>query len=122
MRLTALALLLTIGMAHAQGVTSSTGTLTQPAATQGSVSSPSSEAAPRPAARRTLVQRFEDANTTHDGHLTAEQARANMPAVARDFALIDTSNHGYVTLQDIKAFNRSKRAARRSAAKAVQSQ
>jgi len=66
-------------------------------------------------ARRTLDERFEEANTTHDGHLTLEQARAKMPAVARDFAAIDTDNKGYVTLDQIKAERRAKRAARRAA-------
>ena len=28
---------------------------------------------------RTLKERFDEANTTKDGHLTAEQARAKMP-------------------------------------------
>ena len=67
-------------------------------------------------AHRTLAERFDEANTTHDGHLTAEQARAKMPAVSRDFAAIDTGNRGYVTVDDIKAYNREKRAAKKAAA------
>ena len=65
--------------------------------------------------RRTLEQRFDEANTTHDGHLTEEQARARMPSVARDFATIDTDHAGYVTLEQIKAHTHAKRAARRAA-------
>ncbi len=65
--------------------------------------------------RRTLEQRFDEANTTHDGHLTEEQARARMPSVARDFAAIDTGHAGYVTLEQIKAHAQAKRAARRAA-------
>ena len=65
-------------------------------------------------AHRTLQQRFDDANVTHDGRLTAEQARSGMPAVSRDFATIDAGNRGYVTLEDIKAASRERRAARRA--------
>ncbi len=65
--------------------------------------------------RRTLQARFDEANTTHDGHLTQEQARAAMPSVARDFAAIDTDHRGYVTLDQIKDHARAKRAARRAA-------
>ncbi len=66
-------------------------------------------------AHRTLQERFDEANTTHDGHLTAEQARAKMPSVARDFAAIDTGSKGYVTLDEIRAHARNQRAARRAA-------
>ena len=65
--------------------------------------------------RATMQQRFDEANTTHDGRLTQEQARARMPAVARDFAAIDTGQRGYVTVEDIRAYNRAKRTARRAA-------
>jgi hypothetical protein len=78
-------------------------------------------AAATPARRRrgTLQERFDAANTTHDGHLTLEQARAKMPSTARDFSLIDTTHKGYVTIDDIHARNRARAAARR-AAKAAQ--
>lgn len=83
-------------------------------------------AAPRPAAtsaapatphpRRTMQQRFDDANTTHDGHLTLEQARAGrMNAVVRDFAETDTARHGYVTMDEIKAHRRAVRLAKKAA-------
>jgi hypothetical protein len=65
--------------------------------------------------RRTLQMRFDEANSTHDGHLTAEQARAKMPSVARDFDAIDTDHKGYVTLDQIKAHTRAVRAAKRAA-------
>lgn len=69
-----------------------------------------------PHARRTLQARFDAANTTHDGHLTLEQARAGrMVAVARDFAAIDTTQRGYVTVDDIKAHRRAARLARKAA-------
>ena len=66
--------------------------------------------------RRTLQERFDDANTTHDGKLTVEQARAgHMFAVVRDFAQIDPTNRGYVTLDEIKAQRRAARQARKAA-------
>ena len=74
------------------------------------------DAAPRHR-RRTMQERFDAANTTHDGHLTLEQARAgHMNAVVRDFAAIDMAKRGYVTLDDIKAHRRAVRQARRTAA------
>ena len=72
--------------------------------------------------RMTLQERFDAANTTHDGHLTQEQARAHMPSVARDFAAIDTDHKGYVTLDQIRAHTRSQRAARRAARAAAKTQ
>ena len=64
---------------------------------------------------RSLAERFDAANTTHDGKLTLSQARAgHMNAVARDFAKIDKANKGYVTMDDIRAYNRARRAANRS--------
>ena len=70
----------------------------------------------RPHRRRaTLAERFAAANTTHDGHLTQEQARAKMPSVARDFAAIDTGNKGYVTLDEIRAHSHARRVAHRAA-------
>ena len=68
---------------------------------------------------RTLQERFDEANVTHDGHLTMEQARAKMPAVARDFAAIDTDKKGYVTVDQIKEHTREAPAARREARKAA---
>ncbi len=69
-----------------------------------------------PRARRTYQARFDAANITHDGHLTLEQARAGrMIAVARDFAAIDTTQKGYVTMDDIKAHRRAVRLVRKAA-------
>jgi len=63
--------------------------------------------------RLTLAERFEAANTTHDGHLTAAQAKAGrMNAVFRDFDQIDTAKKGYVTLDEIHAHNRARARAR----------
>ena len=49
-----------------------------------------------------LEKRFNAANTTHDGKLTLEQAKAGMPRVAKNFDKIDTEKNGYVTLPQVK--------------------
>ncbi len=41
-----------------------------------------------------------------------------MPAIARNFADIDTAKNGYVTMDDIKAYYARRRAAHRAAAAA----
>jgi hypothetical protein len=51
-----------------------------------------------------LAQRFANANVTHDGRLTLEQAQAGMPMVAQNFAEIDVDHKGYVTLPEIRMF------------------
>ncbi len=82
---------------------------------------PAPEAAPPPAAapqgapggHMSPREKFEAANTTHDGRLTIEQARAGgMRGVVRNFAGIDADHKGYVTLQDIQAWHRAQHAAR----------
>jgi hypothetical protein len=51
------------------------------------------------------VDRFNAANTSHDGRLTLPQAQvANMPWVARNFAAIDTQQKGYITMQDVLTY------------------
>ena len=69
--------------------------------------------APQPAthARGTWEQHFTEANTTHDGHLTAEQAKAGYPTIAKHFAEIDTGGKGFVTLDDVRAWHKVQRAA-----------
>lgn len=77
---------------------------------------PAAASSATPHHRRTMQERFDEANTAHDGHLTLEQARAGkMNAVVRDFAAIDTARHGYVTVDDIKAHQRAVRAANKAA-------
>jgi hypothetical protein len=76
--------------------------------------------APTHAAQRTtLHQRFEQANTTHDGHLTLEQAKLGMKSVARHFDAIDKDHKGYVTEADIHAYYKSLRAAHHHTADAT---
>jgi hypothetical protein len=90
-----------------------------PAAAAPSAATAPAARTPAPAhrtTRRTLAQRFEAANTTHDGKLTLEQARAGrLVAVTRDFAEIDKEKRGYVTLDQIKAHQTEQRAAHRAA-------
>jgi hypothetical protein len=65
------------------------------------------------APRMTMHERFEHANTTHDGHLTEAQAKLGMIAVARHFEAIDKGRKGYVTEADIQAYDKRLRADRR---------
>ncbi len=53
---------------------------------------------------KSLHDRFTEANTTHDGHLTLEQAKTGMKSVARRFDAIDKDHRGYVTEDDIRAY------------------
>ncbi len=69
---------------------------------------PGAEAAPHP----NLAQRFAQANVTHDGRLTYDQAQAaGWHMVARNFAAIDSGVKGYVTLEDVHAWEASRRPA-----------
>jgi hypothetical protein len=65
--------------------------------------------------RRSAQQHFDDANTTHDGHLTMDQATSGYKSIAKSFKQIDTNHRGYVTLDDIKAWKAAKKAARQAA-------
>jgi hypothetical protein len=67
-----------------------------------------------PGHHMTLKQRFEAANTTHDGKLTKAQAEAGMPMVARHFAAIDVDHDNTVTLPEIRKYMRAHRAELRS--------
>lgn len=89
---------------------------TQPAATPAPAATSATPATTAPATtsktlhhrythRRTLQQRFDAANTTHDGHLTKDQAAAaNWSYVTNHFAAIDKDKRGYVTVSEIHAY------------------
>ncbi len=125
--LAATAMVLLVGMvpaAHAQvpaGGTSApapamaTPSVAAPSATSGTMA-PSTMMAPKVrkhAKRVTLQQHFEAANTTHDGHLTKDQATAaKWTYVNKHFDVMDTSHKGFVTVSDIHAFSSTARAAR----------
>ena len=86
-----LALPLFVASAHAQ--TAATSTTTKPAN-----------------AHHTMDQRFQQANVTHDGHLTADQAKTGYKSIARHFAAIDQDKKGYITEDDIRAYYKTQRA------------
>jgi hypothetical protein len=51
-------------------------------------------------------QKFDAANTTHDGHLTLAQAQAaGLTPVVANFTSIDTGNRGYVTFNEVMAWH-----------------
>jgi hypothetical protein len=60
--------------------------------------------------RLTMPEHFEQANTTHDGHLTLDQAQTGYKSVARHFDAIDQDKKGYITEDDIRAYNKAQRA------------
>jgi hypothetical protein len=56
-------------------------------------------------AMRKFHEKFDAANTTHDGHLTFEQAqKAGMTMIVQNFKAIDTEHRGYVTFNDVVAW------------------
>ena len=78
-----------------------------PAPTQGNAATPNR-------ARKTYAERFAAANTTHDGKLTLEQARAgHMRSIVKNFAAIDTEKRGYVTFDQVTAYRAAHRTPRR---------
>ena len=71
--------------------------------------------------RMTMQQRFDQANTTHDGHLTLDQAKAGMPMVAKHFDAIDKDKKGYVTMDDVSAYRAEHRRSRHSGSRSSSS-
>ncbi len=66
---------------------------------------PGGQMAP-PGGKMRFRDRFEAANTTHDGKLTLEQAQAaHMGMMVKNFAAIDADKKGYITLQDVKTWH-----------------
>ena len=84
------------------------------------------ETAPPPAAehhgRRTADEHFTEANITHDGRLTMDQAKAGYKSIARSFDQIDIKHRGYITMDEIKAWKAAKKAARQAAKHAAQAE
>lgn len=79
----------------------------------GTATSPTPARRP-PHHRQSMQQRFDAANTTHDGKLTLDQAKTGRLArVVNNFAAIDAGKKGFVTMDDIHAYNRAQRAARK---------
>ncbi|MDE8348047.1 MAG: hypothetical protein POG74_00995 [Acidocella sp.] len=60
-----------------------------------------------------MHDRFNAANTTHDGHLTLAQATAaDLKPVVKHFAEIDTAKRGYVTFNEVQAWHMDEMAKR----------
>jgi hypothetical protein len=72
-----------------------------------------------PARHITVRERFAMANTTHDGKLTPDQAKAGFPAMARLFDVIDRDHKGFITMDDIKAYYDARRARQAAATQPV---
>ena len=51
-----------------------------------------------------MHQRFDTADSNHDGRISREEARQHMPFVYRNFDAIDTQHTGYVTSAQIEAY------------------
>jgi hypothetical protein len=64
------------------------------------------------APRLTWEQHFTQANLAHDGHLTLPEAKGGYPLVAKHFDDIDTDHKGYVTENDIRAWQTMRQAVR----------
>jgi hypothetical protein len=73
---------------------------------------PAKQATATTSTRMTAQQRFDAANTTHDGHLTKDQAQAaRMTSTVKNWDAIDKDKKGYVTMDDMKAYAAAQRAA-----------
>jgi len=51
-----------------------------------------------------MHQRFESADSNHDGRISRDDARTRMPFVYRNFDAIDAEHKGYVTMAQIEAY------------------
>jgi hypothetical protein len=60
--------------------------------------------------RMTWQQRFAAANTTHDGHLTVQQAKAGYSTISHHFSEIDADKKGYVTVADVANWHKQQSA------------
>jgi hypothetical protein len=82
---------------------------------------PDAAAGGQPPPHERFMDKFDEANTTHDGKLTLDQAQAaGMKGIARHFSEIDAGNKGYVTLQDVRDWAKARRAARQPPAQEAQ--
>lgn len=60
--------------------------------------------------RPPFEQRFDTANTSKDGKLTLEQAKAGkLRGVTRYFSSIDTGKKGFITKEDVAAFRKTEK-------------
>lgn len=59
-----------------------------------------------------MQARFAAADTNHDGRLTRDEAKSGMPFVYKHFDDIDKQKAGSITMADIAAYARERRAAK----------
>ena len=93
---------------------------TAPAATTAPATTAPAASTPAPKKHgQTLQQRFDAANTSHDGHLTKDQATAaKWGYVTGHFSSMDKDHKGYVTVDDIRGYAKARRAAKKAPAAA----
>ena len=61
-----------------------------------------------PSGHHNMAQRFAAANTSSDGKLTLDQAKAaHWGGLVKNFDAIDADHKGYVTIQDIRAWRQA---------------
>ena len=72
-------------------------------------SPPAEDPPATPRQRTTWQQKFAQANTTHDGHLTLEQAVAGYLSLARHFSEIDRDAKGYITVEDVTTWRKAQK-------------
>jgi Ca2+-binding EF-hand superfamily protein len=66
-------------------------------------------AAPAGTFAQRVQNRFNAADTNHDGKLTLAEAQVGMPRVAQHFAEIDTAKKGYITFSQLSALMAAKK-------------
>jgi hypothetical protein len=64
-------------------------------------------------AKARFTEKFNAADTNHDGKLSRQEAEAGMPEVAKNFDKIDTRKTGFVTQKQIGAYYGAKARQRR---------
>ena len=60
-----------------------------------------------------MAERFNTADTNHDGKLSLDEAKAGLPMVARNFDQIDTGHTGSVTFEQLTAYAKAHQGQRR---------
>ncbi|HQT39889.1 MAG TPA: hypothetical protein PK231_10720 [Acidocella sp.] len=98
------------GLALAQAAPNTSPAMQAPAAPPGPLDHSGHDHA---AMLQKMHDRFNAANTTHDGHLTLAQATAaGLKPVVAHFAEIDTAKRGYVTFNQVQAWHMDEMAKR----------
>ena len=63
-----------------------------------------------------FTEKFNAADSNHDGFLTRDEAAKSMPHVAKNFDAIDTDHDGKLSLQEVAQYLAAKRKAREQSA------